>query len=353
MPHKSLQYYLNTCLLKLAAMTVHILDKIRVLDGYKKRNKQYFERLFEENYLEKTAVETGAFSNFYIASGYWIKPDYFAQNYIFNEVGVGLHRKDVHSPNHNPFVTASYGLICYNHFVETKSTVSLEAFWKQVHALMPFAQTQDGCFWIKFPWDNLRFGLKAPWASGLMQSVVLSLFLRAWRLSGDEHWKTLSQQVLNSLKVPVGNGGVSTSTPEGHNWIEERPVPDFDGTLNGFVFSMIAVYEYLHIVDNSSSNQDFLVKLMESFFKSLPFYCFGRFMKYSRTSWQFHNIEYQGLYVYLFLHLYRLSGKKVFLDFARHFDKNTDWEIFYSFYGIAQEKRNAFNFLEKINSLNG
>lgn len=336
--YRSFRYYHKTLWLKSSGLVLHLLNKSALLVSYKQKNEERFSKLYDENFLSGVMNDQGKYTDQYIGYGYVIEPEDIAQHLMFNKAGIAVKRYDVRLNYYNPVITSWYGLVCYNHYILKNNVPSLSLFWKQVQSLEAWGEQKGDCFWLYNKVKIPGWPMEPPWPSGLTQALALSVFLRAWKESGDAKWKRLSQQVFHTFSVGTQQGGV-LSDRHGEKWIEEYPAPADDRVLNGFLFSLIAIYEYIHLIDHRARNIQFLHSLVASLFKNLHRYLYGRFTKYSLRKWQFGNIEYQVLVTCLLFHLYSLSGKDAFRCLAEQYAQNTEWSLFYSFFQINRSDK--------------
>jgi hypothetical protein len=144
----------------------------------------------------------------------------------------------------------------------------------------------------------------------------------------------LVEMIYPSLFVPVKDGGVFRKLENGDPWIEEYAAKKPDMTLNGFIFCLVGLYEYYHFSNRKPETETQLHGLLRAFFNHFHLFVFGKYTKYHLGSPVFHNIEYQGIYPLIFLHLYRLSGKEAFRELANFYEKNTSWAAFNEYYRL-------------------
>ncbi len=339
MPKKDLRYYLNTINLKVQAAAYHLLDKWGFLEHMKKTNEAYFSELYESNYNKSELSINPLFSTEYITYRYFPTAQHYARHLLFDtpdgtivtasgawQEGVALCRSDL-KPHYNPLIPAHLALVCYNDFLINKDEKALQMFWTQVNHLEKLGVNREGQF--LFYYDE------GTWYAGITQALIGSTFIRAYVLTHDEKWKKLAYQTILSFFEPIENGGVFKKTPEGFEWIEEYPLSKKHSfVLNGFIFNLTSLYEYLILCEKDALFSNHLIQLTETLFKTFHHFKRKKYFKYSRFNWVFQNIEYQGMMVCQFRHLYELSLFEPFKTIADMLDKDVDWAAFFRFYDM-------------------
>ena len=326
MPNKDLRYYLNTINLKMQAAAYHLFHKWGGLEQMKKKNEFYFSELYESNYNKSELSINSLFSTEYITYRYFPTAQHYARHLSFNTEGVALCRSDL-KPHYNPLIPAHLALVGYNDFLIHKNEEALQMFWTQVNHLEKIGVAREGL--LLFYYDE------GSWYAGITQALIGSTFVRAYVLTHDEKWKKLAYQTLLSFFEPIENGGVFTKTPEGYEWIEEYPLSKkHPFVLNGFIFTLTSLYEYLILCEKDVFFSNHLTHLTESLFKTFHHFKRKKYFKYSRFNWVFQNIEYQGMMVCQFRHLSELSLFEPFKTIADMLDKDVDWAAFFRFYDM-------------------
>ena len=327
MPKKDLRYYLNTINLKMQAEAYHLLDKCGGLIQMKKKNEVYFSQLYDSNYNKSELSINPLFSTEYITYLYFSTAQHYAQHLLFDTEGVALCRSDL-KPHYNPLIPAHLALVCYNDFLINKNDKAIHIFWTQVNHLEKIGVAQEES--MLFYYDE------GTWYAGITQALIGSTFMRAYLLTQDEKWKKLAYQTLLSLFKPIENGGVFTKTPEGFEWIEEYPTSKkHPFVLNGFIFTLTSLYEYMILCEKDAFFFNHLTQLTDSLFKTFHHFKRKKYFKYSRFNWVFQNIEYQGMMVCQFKHLYELSLFEPFKTIADMLDEDVNWAAFFRFYDMA------------------
>ena len=84
-----------------------------------------------------------------------------------------------------------------------------------------------------------------PWTSGLSQGTALQVLARAWSRFKEPAYLTAAQQALGIFQTPPPQG-VRVNTPAGAMYAEYTYAPS-DRILNGFIQSLVGLYDYTSI----------------------------------------------------------------------------------------------------------
>ena len=210
--------------------------------------------------------------------------------------------------------------------MKNKNQDAEKCFWVQVNHLSNKAKENDFRFY--YDWKGHHF------YSGITQSVVASVFMRAYHFTKDITWKQLAFSTFNQMFVPITEGGNFMRDTEGYVWIEEYPnCGRMSMVLNGFIYSLIGVYEYLILCEKDEALEKHCRDMTEALFKTLHFYQFGKFTRYSRFEKTFENIDYEGRNYFLFKHLFELTQNGAFKILMETTKKQVNWGAFYRFIG--------------------
>lgn len=90
--------------------------------------------------------------------------------------------------------------------------------------------------------DMPVFKLRAPWFSGIVQGLALSLFVRAHQLDSNSVWSELAYQTWLGFQLPIESGGFHRAVNEGVIF-EEYPSPKLDCVFNGMCHALIGLWE--------------------------------------------------------------------------------------------------------------
>lgn len=144
-----------------------------------------------------------------------------------------------------PAYIAWYGLIQFGHYLRRGDEANLSSFLKQVSWLERNAVVRsDGAVvWpMNFDYPNGAVLLKAPWISAYTQGLVISALVRAWRLTKRPALLELLKNSAKVFELDVKDSGVRVLL-EGHTLYTEVPGGPLPGILDGFMTSLIGLYD--------------------------------------------------------------------------------------------------------------
>jgi heparosan-N-sulfate-glucuronate 5-epimerase len=330
MPKREIFYYINTLKMRAIALSINVLDKVELMRDYKEKQKKRYA-----TYADQLKIPANIKPHFlntqYVTYLYLPTAADYERHILFDRDGVAMCRNDV-KIIYNPLICAHFALVCYNDFLKYNNTHSLEKFWTQVRHLDRKKPDDNGARIYRYDTEVPAYDLKAGFYAGIAQAAIASVFARAYYLTQDAAWKVAAKQTLDAFFIPITEGGVFTKTPEGYDWVEEYPSPTRRSyVLNGFIFCLVALYEYTKLCDATVFKND-LNNLEKSLFATLHEYTFGKYVKYGRHMYIFQNIEYHGLMACQFAHLFSLTGSEAYRQLTIEFNGRVDWKAFFRFY---------------------
>jgi hypothetical protein len=176
---------------------------------------------------------------------YIVSDSLFLDDMVFDSQGVVQKHYRAQGPQYNPLFIAWWGMHRLQTFQATGDAAALQDFWVQVQWLRAHAvHRSDGAVvWpCYFDWQEGAALLKSPWISAMYQSVVISALVRAYRLGGDKELLDLCVKATKVFSLPIESGGVQTVVGEGVLY-EEYPVYPLPRVLDGFLFSLLGLYD--------------------------------------------------------------------------------------------------------------
>ncbi len=344
---KNIHYYINTISLKSKAATYDLLDRLSLLDNVKTRNKARFCELYDYYFRDSNFNLNDCFSTEYTTYCFFSKANDLQKHILFDTEGVAMCMNDALKVHKNPLLPAYFALVCYNDFLLNKDAESLKKYWQQTAQLEKIGEHKNDCFVFQYAFDLPMFEVKAPWFAGITQGLCASVFCRAFHLTKNELYKDRAKQSIEAMFIPLEMGGIFCQTNDGFDWIEEYPsVKRRSLVLNGFIFSIIAICEYLILCEKNDVFEKRLQRLIESLFKTFYHYKRGGNLRYSQFGKSFQNISYQGLVICQFLHLFELTGNKAFKELATMLNLNMNWPAYFRLYDLPMS--NQFKSLDLL-----
>ena len=180
-------------------------------------------------------------------------------------------------------------------------------------------------FYFDEPYN--KFDLKGRYSSGIVQGKAASYFLRCYRLTKEDRFKEWAKKCLLSAWKPIEDGGALRELPNDLFWIEEYPSPKPSMVLNGYLFYIIGMAEYLAIEDDHELRSKFEI-FLNTVLTWMPNYRLKNGLLYSMYRWNLCNVHYTGIMKYQFEHLFKLTTIPIFNDYADFCDELTDWDTF-------------------------
>ena len=150
--------------------------------------------------------------------------------------------------------------------------------------------------------------------------MALSVFSRAYHVTGDERFLQAGDRALDFLVTPVSEGGVMDALGDvdpslaGDIMFEEYVAKPSGHTLNGFMGSLLGLYDWSQ-VKTSRANQarSYFDRGVESLKRILPYYDIGGFTAYdlgyiTYGKKPYVNPSYHSVHVYVLHALASITG---------------------------------------------
>ena len=219
-----------------------------------------------------------------------------------------------------PAYIAWYGLVQLGHYLRRGNEANLNAFLKQVSWLEQNAVRRDdgAVIWpMNFDYPNGAIMLKAPWISAYTQGLVISALVRAWRLTKRPQLIDLLRGSAKVFELDVKDRGVRILL-DGHTLYTETPGGPPPGILDGFLTSLIGLYD-LHL----ETNDPVVGRLFREGIAGLQ-YALPRWDYRSKWSWYHRSYlsppAYHNLNCLLLEVLATLSKQPVLAEYAKRWN---------------------------------
>jgi hypothetical protein len=143
---------------------------------------------------------------------------------------------------YTPVTVAQYGLqAAANHLVTGRRVYRRDALLAARWLVR--RQRPDGGWRYAFPFTVRGFPpLRRGWISAMAQGQAMSLLWRAHRLSSRRAFRRAAVRAVRPFRRSVADGGVVADF-DGVPWYEEYPTRPGSHVLNGYLFSLLGLYD--------------------------------------------------------------------------------------------------------------
>jgi hypothetical protein len=186
-----------------------------------------------------------------------------------------------------------------NGYFLAKETTALREVLGEAIALA--TQRAGGIAWeYMFQFD----GGIPPWTSGLSQGTAIQVLARAWSSTHEQAYLTAAQQALGIFETGPPTG-VRVGTPAGAHYLEYTYAPS-ERILNGFIQSLVGLYEYAKLTGDPAGQQLFEAGDAEAR-AEVPHYDTGAWSMYDQHSES--DLNYHELLAEFLEHLCEKTSK--------------------------------------------
>lgn len=215
-----------------------------------------------------------------------------------------------------------YALICYDCITNDKDIVNNKIkFLNCINWLETKKEVYNNAFVFRSE-ENRNYGLESGWISGMYQGQAISLYLRAFQLTGAKSYLDTAEMIFNSFNIEFSEGGFKRVDDHGYLWFEEYPTKNPSYVLNGFIYSMFGLLDFYRVTGNTQSKimWDECVKTVEyNLFKYDVWY----WSVYDQLKKELVSYYYQkNVHIPLMKILYSLTGKSIFGYYAKKWERN-------------------------------
>lgn len=244
----------------------------------------------------------------------------------------GILIRDYHSEYNNlgkfrnPLFISNYAHRLYRDWYDggCKDAELKNKFLKQADYLLRSAEWRQGMAVWSYPFYNKFFDLPAGWISGITQSLVAGVMVRAWRMTGNASYDKLVSAALLPYRRSISEGGV-ISFGDSVRWIEEAP--DTKGRsyriLNGHITAIRGLIDVNTLVP-SSDLEVIIREAIDAVSRNISLFDAG-FASFYSLEFPVGEIpkaainDYNIQHVTQLLWLFEFSKRKIFLDYALKF----------------------------------
>lgn len=150
----------------------------------------------------------------------------------------------------DPFFDSNYALALYRDWLDTGCTDDdlRDNFLRQANWLVSKAEMRGNIAVWPYPFADKNFDLDPGWVSGIGQSRIAGVLLRAEAITGSQSFHHTAQAALRAYDVPISEGGVVTIEDD-VTWIEEMADPAGRSfkVLNGHITGLAGILDFYQI----------------------------------------------------------------------------------------------------------
>lgn len=237
---------------------------------------------------------------------YTYRPSYYEVyepfNYDMDDNGVIISYYAGHW-YYNPVNICLRGINQYDRFVNVQDSLYLDYAFRHRDALIGLMD-DNGYFEYRMNYHHFDIYFNDPWYSGMAQGLALSLLSRLAYYANDTISANIAGQVYETLDpASEQSAEVVNVDRDGYAWIEEYPGNPPDRTFNGFMHAIIGLYDYYHLVDNSTEVKNVLsayLTTVEKYMRdyrnpeNISYYC----LRHHHIDQTYHKIHVRQLQLF-------------------------------------------------------
>lgn len=146
----------------------------------------------------------------------------------------------------NPIPISQYAITCHGAWTQKGDEAARKIYLDQIRYLLTeHVEVNETAVAYPYRFAWAAYGLKPIWHSAQAQGQAISALLRYYSDTRDEDALALVVKLKNALLLPIAQGGLASKTPEGFTWFEDYPSNPPAHVLDGFIYSLKGLYEYL------------------------------------------------------------------------------------------------------------
>ncbi|MDD3976367.1 MAG: D-glucuronyl C5-epimerase family protein [Candidatus ainarchaeum sp.] len=207
----------------------------------------------------------------------------FLDNLIIDSNGVAINNYCNIGLKYNPAYVAWFGLQNLNKYVLKNDKKYLDVADKQIIWLIKNIKIENDSakIYYDFNWKLGSENINKPWISGLAQGILISFFLRYYLIKNDEKYKELAIKLGRIMFLDIKKGGLSRKY-NNFCFIEEYPTKNPSIILDGYLFSVLAIYD-LYSITREKKYLNLFKKYVNSFIKNRTIFIY-------KEKWTYHGL---------------------------------------------------------------
>jgi uncharacterized protein YyaL (SSP411 family) len=221
---------------------------------------------------------------------------------------------------YHPVNMADQGLQLVDSFRKTGEVAYLSRARKVAARLRTEATLVGGALYYPYrfdvDWESHGRKLAAPWYSAMAQGEALSFLVAMHEITGEERYLTWATQTFRSLARPFpARPWVTYADRSGNLWFEEYPLQPAEHVLNGNIFALFGLADYVGLTGNAEARR-LLQGGLTTVERLGPRYRHaGSYSSYG--IWDHtRSAHYHAVHIFQLRYLTRLTGDRAFADLA-------------------------------------
>ncbi|MEH7321182.1 D-glucuronyl C5-epimerase family protein, partial [Priestia megaterium] len=208
-----------------------------------------------------------------------------------------------------PITIAIYGLECISKYYKTGIDSYRKSFIKICEYFVE-KQESNGIWYSEF---DYHYGVrecgscKAPWASALAQGFAISCLVRAYYLTKNTNYISSAKKAISCFFIDIEKGGVRRILFNEYIFFEEYPTEKPSHILNGFMFSLLSLYE-LYITTKEKEICELYKQGIHTLIQTVSMYDLGNVSSYDLTHITIPGNPSKYHYQYHLTHVHLLSA---------------------------------------------
>ena len=239
----------------------------------------------------------------------------------FDNLSVPVYKIETGENIYFPISIFQYGLGAYDMYLLKKEDIYLEKFKLCVDWALEY-QNEKGA-WDTFSYKNPN----APY-SAMAQGEGISLLTRAYSYSNNEKYLMAAKKATDFMLLPIEKGGTTVYIK---NQVYLKEYTDQPVVLNGWIFAIFGLYDYLKVNDDE--------KVVEIYKKTLNTIS-EKISLFDNSYWSKYDSEkiiaspfYHSLHIAQLRVLYNLTKIESFNTYANLWEKK-NFNFFYKNYAF-------------------
>lgn len=224
---------------------------------------------------------------------------------------------------YNPTTITQNGLFAYSIYKSNNDSKMLDNAVNILNYLISKIDEQTGILYYNFDFKvgGTNETLIAPWGSAMAQGQFLSLLSRIYLETKNETYLEFGDKVIKPLTISVEKGGLLANFDK-YKFFEEYPTKNSNYTLNGFMFTLMGLYDFCEATNNTTSCllYDDGIKTLEYI---LPFFDYGNISlyhlayKYDTNLMPHYSEKYHNVHIRQLTLLDEIENNKIFRKYIK------------------------------------